>query len=354
MKNNTESKGYILGSVTLGTELNKKNRELTKILAAANERIMTIANPIIMFNQIILIESKGSSAIENIVTTDDELYKETISELPTESNASKTLRIRSAVKYISKIIDDRKVILLRDLEEMSTTINGNAGGVRPTIGTKLKNTTTGEVVHTPPETKQETIEHLNILLRYVNEGGKNDPITDAILVHHAFEWIHPFADGNGRVGRILMGAFLKLNKETEHIFLPISYFINKKRGVYYSILKGMTNHQDYEEYLKKMYDFFIDAAQYTLDFVRQYDKDRNEVKQMLFDKFNKYHDEKYIDCLFYNAYSTPKTLETHMKLNYRTIKNIMDFLISKKVFDVKKEGKNVFYINKKIARDTNG
>ena len=354
MNNNTERKGYILGQVNLGIELNKKNRELTKILAAANERIMTIANPIIMFNQIILIESKGSSEIENIITTNDDLYKETISELPNESNASKTLRIRSAVKFISKIIDDNKMIRINDLIEMSKTINGNAGGIRPTPGTTLKNSKTGEVVHTPPKTKAETEEHINAMLQYMNEGGKNDPITDAILLHHAFEWIHPFADGNGRVGRILMGAFLKLNKETKHIFLPISYFINKKRDVYYSILKGMTDNQDYEDYLNKMYGFFIDAAQYTLDFVRQYDKDRNYVKQLLFDKFKKYHEDEFIDCLFFNAYSTPKSLETHMKLNYRTVKNIADFLVEKKVFDSKKEGRNLFYINKLITRGIDG
>ena len=352
--NNTENKGYILAQVSLGKSLNEKNRELTKILAAANERIKTIANPTIMFNQIILLESKGSSEIENIITTNDELYKETILSSPTETNASKTLRIRSAVKYISKVIDEKKIIRIQDLAELSVTVNGNAGGIRPTPGTKIVNSSTDEVIHTPPQNKEDVISHLNILLDYINLGGKNDPITDSLLLHHAFEWIHPFADGNGRIGRILIGAYLKLNKETEHIFLPISYFINKKRDKYYSILNDMTKNQDYERYLNEMFSFMIDAAQYTLDFVRKYDKDRKRVQALLFNKFKKYHDDKYIDCLFYNAYTTPNALSNHMNLNYRTVKNIIEFLVEERIFEIKKEGKHTFYMNKTITGENNG
>lgn len=347
-RNNTEYKGYILGPAPLSRELIKKNREITKLLSAANERIRTIPNPIIMFNQIVLIESKASSAIENIITTDDDLFKEVINNPPKNNNASKTLRIRTAVKQISKIIDKNKSILSRDINLLGETINGNSAGYRPTIGTKIVNETTKTVVHTPPNTKEEVIDHIQQLLKYINEGGDNDPITDALLIHHAFEWIHPFIDGNGRVGRVLIGAYLKLSKETDFIFLPLSYFINKRRDRYYEALRAMTDKQDYEFYLNTMYDFLIDAAKYTIDFTRKFEMNRVFVKEIIFSEFGKYHDSHIIDSLFYNAYTSPYALAKHMNLNYRTVRRIIDFLISKNIFSSKREGKNIYYINKLI------
>ena len=350
---NTEyfEKGYILSPITLGKELSKLNREVTKTLAAANERIKTIPNPTILFNQIILIESKATSAIENIITTDDELYKEVINESPNNNAASKTLRIRSAVKYISKLIEENKIIRVQDILQIGKTVNGHDTGFRPGPGTTLKNASTGEVVHTPPQSYDEVMEHITPLVRYINEGGENDPITDALLVHHAFEWIHPFIDGNGRVGRILIAAYLMLHEEISNIFLPISYFINLNRDKYYKILAAMTNSQDYEEYLKEMFKFIIDASEFTLKFTRKYDENRKRVSKMLMQKFNKYYDDKIIDSLFYNAYTTPKHLEEGMELNYRTVIKIMNFLEEEGIFSSKKEGKRVYYINNLISKE---
>ena len=350
---NTEysEKGYILRPITLGKELSKLNREVTRVLAAANERIKTIPNPTILFNQIILIESKATSAIENIITTDDELYKEVINESPKENAASKTLRIRSAVKHISKLIQENQIIRVQDIIQIGKIVNGHDTGFRPGPGTILKNAGTGEVVHIPPQSYEEVMEHITPLMRYINEGGENDPITDSLLIHHAFEWIHPFIDGNGRVGRILMAAYLMLHKEITNIFLPISYFINLNRDKYYKILAKMTDSQDFEEYLKEMFNFIISASEFTLKFTRKYDENRKKVSKILMHEFNKYYDDTIIDSLFYNAYTTPKHLEEGMKLNYRTVIKIMNFLEKKGIFTSKKEGKRLYYINNLITKE---
>ena len=348
--NDTENKGYILGSITLNKELRMKNRELTKLIAAANERIRTIANPIIMFNQIILLESRGSSEIENIITTNDELYKEVIDKSVVENNASKTLRIRSAVKHISKIIKKYDLVQLQHVKEIASWINGVDSNIRNIPGTNIQNPKTKEIKHIPPQRKEDIEKHMAILLKYFNEGGANDPITDSLLIHHAFEWIHPFFDGNGRIGRILIGAYLMLSKETSNIFLPISFYINKNRNTYYKILNAMTKDQDYEVYLGQMYSFLADAAQYTLDFTRKFDDAKNEVRELLFDKFKKYHTNKVLDSLFYSVYTRPSILSKYLGLNYRTIKNIVEFLATQKIFSIKKEGKKTYYINNKLFK----
>ena len=344
---------YILGKINIGQFLSQKNREVTKLLAAANERIKTIPNPFVMFNQIILMESKGSSEIENIITTSDELYKEVISKAPSKNNASKTLRIKSGVKYLSKQIEKNDVILSKDILDIGETIKGDSSGYRPTLGTKIINDLTNEVIHIPPQTKEEVEIHINKLLVYINNGGENDPITDSLLVHHAFEWIHPFSDGNGRVGRILLQGFLKLTKEIDHIFLPISYFINKKRDKYYEGLKAMSDNQDYETYLSIMLDFFQDSAQFALDFARRFDNWRKQVQNILFNEFKKYHTDNIINSLFYNAYTKKSILVKHTKLNFRTITKILDCLVSKGIYTIKKDGKNNYYINNLIKGGIN-
>ena len=105
-----------------------------------------------------MIESKATSAIENIITTDDELYKEVINESPKENAASKTLRIRFAVKNISKLIQENKIIRVQDIIQIGKTVNGHDTGFRTGPGTTLKNATTGEVVHTPPQSHEEVMD----------------------------------------------------------------------------------------------------------------------------------------------------------------------------------------------------
>ena len=353
VNSSTYEEKYILGKINIGQVLSKKNREVTKLLAAANERIRTIPNPFVMFNQIILMESKGSSEIENIITTSDELYKEVISKAPSRNNASKTLRIKSGVKYLSKQIDNNDVILSRDIINIGKTIKGDTSGYRPTPGTKIINDSAKEVIHTPPQSKEEVEFHIRKLLTYINEGGKNDPITDSLLIHHAFEWIHPFTDGNGRVGRILLQGFLKITKEIDYIFLPISYFINKKRNKYYEGLKSMSDNQDYEKYLSIMFDFFEKAAQFTLSFARKFDKWRDQTKKILFDEFQKYHQDNIIDCLFYNVYTTKTIVIKYTKLNFRTVTKILDHLVNKGIYSVQSGGKENYYMNNLIKGDLN-
>lgn len=89
--------------------------------------------------------------------------------------------------------------------EMFQVLKGNTGDFRATPGTALRNEGTGEIVYVPPQDVGEIVQHMNSLEKFINDDEISDldPLVKMAIIHHQFESIHPFPDGNGRIGRIL-------------------------------------------------------------------------------------------------------------------------------------------------------
>ena len=224
-------KAWTLNELPLSIDLETK--KVLKALPAAHAALAelkgissTIPNQNILINTLGLQEAKDSSAIENIITTHDDLFK---SEL--NLDAFKSLQAKEVQNYISalkkgfELITKYELLTNKSIIKIQEVLEGNTAGFRKLPGTALKNVATGETIYTPPQDYEEIISLMSNLERYINDSDMQDcdPIIKMAIIHFQFESIHPFYDGNGRTGRIINILYLILeNLQT----LPILYLSN--------------------------------------------------------------------------------------------------------------------------------
>jgi Fic family protein len=157
-----------------------------------------------LINAVIINEAKDSSAIENIITTHDELYK-AMSQAGYKNPAAKeVVSYRTALWHGYQLVQEREMLTTNMIIDIHSLIENKQVGIRKLPGTVLKNEATGEVIYTPPGGEQEILSLMANLEGYINEDLDGvDPLVKLAVIHYQFESIHPFYDGNGRTGRII-------------------------------------------------------------------------------------------------------------------------------------------------------
>ena len=163
-----------------------------------------VPNQGILIDTLALQEAKASSEIENIVTTQDELFQAGLyPDGPGTVAAKEVALYRDALKLgFEHLSSPSGLIPNSKLIEMFQMLTGRSEGFRQAPGTALRNESTGEIVYTPPQEQAEIERHMVDLASYVNSDDADglDPLIRMALIHHQFKSIHPFADGNGRIG----------------------------------------------------------------------------------------------------------------------------------------------------------
>ncbi|MEM9896753.1 MAG: Fic/DOC family N-terminal domain-containing protein, partial [Bacteroidota bacterium] len=181
------------------------SRSLSELKGA----ITNLPNPLLFVDTINLLEAQASSAIENIITTQDALFQASVADLKIENSATKeVIHYKDALWYGVQEINKRPLLTTKLLIALVRIIKKNQSGIRNVPGTQLKNPVTGEVIYTPPEGESLIREKLHAFEKFVNEKSELDPLIKLALMHYQFEAIHPFFDGNGRTGRIILLLFL--------------------------------------------------------------------------------------------------------------------------------------------------
>ena len=200
-----------------------------------------IPNQTILINTIALQEAKSSSEIENIVTTNDALFKAFSAQSSHVDSATKeVLRYREALWEGFNTLKKRPVITTNLLIQLVQTIKQNQAGIRNAPGTAVANASTGEVLYTPPEGESIIRDKLKNLEDYIHEEDATDPLVKLAVMHYQFEAIHPFFDGNGRTGRILCILFLIHRELLELPILYLSKAIIETKTDYYKLLRQVT------------------------------------------------------------------------------------------------------------------
>ncbi len=227
-----------LETVPVLKALAKANRALAELKG----RAATIPNQGILINTLALQEAKASSEIENIVTTQDELFQADLQLEGPESAAAKEVALyRDALKLgFDQLRQSGGLITNNTIIAMFQLLKGNDGGFRSTPGTTLKNDATGEVVYIPPQDRREIEAAMTALERFINEDEHSalDPLIKMALIHHQFESIHPFPDGNGRIGRILNVLYATRAGLLEIPILYLSRHITRTKADYYRLLQA--------------------------------------------------------------------------------------------------------------------
>jgi Fic family protein len=231
----------------------KKLTQAARNLGELNGLCETLPDPRLLLNTIVLQESRNSTAIENIITTQDELYKATLEDQINQSNAPKeVIEYRNALYAgLERMTVQKGLILTNTIIEIAQTIKQNKAGIRTTPGTALKNAINGEVVYTPPSGERILREKLAALERFINEEGLSplDPLIKLALIHYQFEAIHPFADGNGRTGRIINTLYLVQQQLLSQPVLYISSYIVQHKTTYYRLLREVTEKDAWQDWI---------------------------------------------------------------------------------------------------------
>lgn len=236
-----------------------------RALAELKGRTHTLPNPAILLNTIALQEARVSSEIENLFTTNDELYRGLSSDDGDVSPHTKeVLHYNDALWLGARMLDERPVFSTNLFIDIVRAIKCNDAGIRTQTGTRIQNPDTREVIYTPPEGEALIREKLANLEAFCNDSGSDlDPLVKMAVLHYQFEAIHPFYDGNGRTGRILLILFLRFAGLLDQPVLFLSRFIINRKGDYYRLLREVTEQQSWQPWLLYLLEAVRQTAEET-------------------------------------------------------------------------------------------
>ena len=328
--------------------LNKANKALAELKGLAGR----LPNQSMLVNTIALREAKASTEIENIFTTNDELYKSlAIRESDLKGNVKEVLFYRQALwKGFHRIKNDGE-FSLDLLIEVYREIKQVKDGIRPsqteTVIKKRGEGLLGEtVVYTPPRGIDIVKEKLYNLFLYLNddEKYKYDPLIKLAVSHYQFEAIHPFRDGNGRTGRIL-SILLMIQKQLLEIpILYLSAYIIQKKDDYYELLNSVTTRRNWKDWIIYILKAIEETALYTISKIEEIDRLFSNTLELTGNKLPHIRKET-IEKIFEQPYVSPKKLIDKNVKSLNTAKKYLNQMEELGIMIPKKIGKEIMYLN---------
>ncbi len=308
----------------------------------------SLPDPQLLINTIVLQESKDSSAIENIVTTQDELYK-AASEEGTASHAAKEVLSYREALYVGleKMQVQKNLLLTNTMVEVVQTIKQNKSGIRTTPGTALKNAINGEVIYTPPCCEDVLREKLAALEQFINdpEISSLDPLVKMALIHYQFEAIHPFADGNGRTGRIVNALYLVQQELLLQPVLYLSSYIVKYKTEYYQLLRGVTEKNNWHDWVMYILTALIETAQLTTKKIRSMLLLKEEFEKKMKDVLGASFSYDLLQLMFALPYLKIELLEKKEIAHRQTASTWLKKLTDADIVRPQKMGRTTYYVN---------
>ncbi|MEM6515282.1 MAG: Fic family protein [Bacteroidota bacterium] len=336
----------------------KADCESTKILKALNRAsrvlgelkgvVKKIPNSQILIDTLSLEEAKDSNEVENIVTTDDELYQAAVDEEIKSTAAKEAKNYADTLKLGYSIIQEKGILTTNDIIKIQKKITPNHP-IRKIPGTVLKNPKTGEVVFTPPQNYNEIIKLLENLETYINnpEFHDIDSLIKMPIIHYQFESIHPFYDGNGRTGRLINMLYLVQQRLLDIPVLYLSSYIIKNKNDYYRLLQEVRIKNSWEAWIVWMLTGVEETAKETIKVVNEIKIQMDEYKKEIRSQFSFYsHD--LINILFKHPYTKIDFLEKELRIHRNTASNYLNTLANHGMLTKVKIGKRNYYINQKL------
>jgi len=328
--------------------VNKANRALAELKGYAKK----LPNQSMLVNTIALREAKASSEIENIFTTDDELYKAiSINDGELNHNAKEVLKYRQALWKGFQYIQENKKFDLDLVIGIYEEVKEANDGIRPThtetvIKKRGSGILGGNVVYTPPRGQKIIQEKLENLITYINddETYDHDPLIKLAVAHYQFEAIHPFRDGNGRTGRILCILLLVQKQLLELPILYLSAFIIANKDDYYDLLNKVTTIRTWDKWLEYMLSAIEETAIYTIKKIEEIDRLFQKTSEFLNLKLPHIRKET-IEKIFEQPYISPKRLMDQNVKSLNTAKKYLGQMEELGITVSKKVGKETIYIN---------
>ncbi len=333
----------------------KKAISANRALAKLNGVAKIIPNSAILINSLVLQEAKDSSAIENIITTHDELFRAGLDVSDITNEAKEVQNYRQALLKGYELVTSNKLLLKKYIIEIQQELEQNDAGVRRQSGTVLKNAQTGEVVFTPPQDYETIQKLLDNLERYINEENEIDPLINMAIIHYQFESIHPFYDGNGRTGRIINILYLVLKDLLELPILYLSRYIIQNKADYYRLLQEVRTKENWEEWILYMLDGIEQTSLSTIELINGIYALMDKTQTTIKEKLPKIYSKDLVEILFVHPYTKIEFLVDGLGITRKTaskylneleqigiVKNIQiknsKFFINEELFEMLQKG----------------
>ena len=326
-------------------QLARANRALAELKGYAD----TIPNKHILINAITINEAKDSSAIENIITTHDDLYK-AMSDVPGASPAAKeVVSYRAALWYGYEQVKIYEILTTNMIVEIQGIIEKNRAGIRKLPGTVLRNEKTAENVYTPPTGEYEILGLLSNLERYMNEEHYEiDSLIKLAVIHYQFECIHLFYDGNGRTGRIINVLYLVLKGLLDSPILYLSHYIIRNKSAYYKLLREVRTEGKWEDWIIYILTGIEETAEETLKLVKKINSEVESMCAEIKEKLPKIYSKELIELLFYEFYTKTVYIEKGLLVTRKTAAGYLSTLEKEGFLVSEKIGKERIYQNKRL------
>lgn len=312
----------------------------------------TIPNQAMLIDSIVLQEAKDSSAIENIITTNDNLFKAfSASTAQIDPATKEVLRYRHAIWEGYNVLKKMHMFSTDLFIKIVQIIKQNEAGIRNTPGTVIGNRRTGEIVFTPPDGEDIIRQKLKDLEGFIHADNAFDPLIKLALIHYQFEAIHPFSDGNGRTGRIVNLLYLVIEGLLELPVLYLSKYIIEHKQEYYRLLRGVTEDGAWEAWVLYM----LDAIETMANFTRQQILDIRALieETLVFARKNlpsRMYSKELIEILFHQPYTKGQFLVDAGLAERKTAAEYLKQLEKVGVLHSHKVGKENLYLNTKLYK----
>ena len=340
IKNNT------FESVAILKALNKAHRYLGELKGVCQ----SMPNQQILINTLALQEAKDSSEIENIITTEDEIFKYQLQANNKNIAAKEVSQYSDAMNCIFKRLQDHSLITINTIVEAQKIIKGNDAGLRTQQGTTLFNEKTGKIVYTPPNPSElpGLLKDLEQFINNVDIKPDLDPLIKMAIIHHQFESIHPFYDGNGRIGRIVNIVYLVQQGLLDTPVLYLSRYINHNKGQYYQLLQTVRDEDRWSEWVLYMLSAVSKTAQSTIKLITKIKDLQQNYKHLIRKRCPKIYSQDLINNIFKHPYTKIAFLQQDLGISRLTANRYLDQLVREDLLVKRKFGRENFYFNPQL------
>lgn len=261
------------------------------------------------------------------------------------------LNYRQAMQMGFSMARNRKLLTLKEIKAIQQVLESNNAGFRTVPGTILKSSR-GDTVYMPPQDGNDVLKFMTNLEQYINDPAMHevDPLIKMAIIHHQFESIHPFYDGNGRTGRIIAILYLVTNDLLDLPILYLSRYITHNKKEYYTLLQSIRdnapdNMSDWVNWILFMLRGVEETARDTIRLIKSMSELMSQFKVILRPAFGQQYKHELLNNLFFHPYTKIEFMEKDMTVQRKTAAKYLDKIVSLGLLDKVKMGRNNYYIN---------
>lgn len=318
-------------------------------LFKANALVKTLPNEEVLINTLPLQEARRSSEIENIVMTNDDLYRAVVSDRnQIASNTKKVLRYHEALWYGVRSIREGSTLDIQFFEQICSHILDEPMKVRsgPVV---IENRATQELIYRPPTGYENLIRLLINLERFINDETDGlEPLVKMAIMHYQFEAIHPFMNGNGRTGRILNILYLAHQGLLDVPILYLSRFLIQNRDAYYQYLREVTENGNWQQWILYILKAVEQTSRDTAEKIEAINRLIDNVTIEARGKTKAIKREGFVDLLFKWPHCKISIVERKFACSRMTATRYLNAIAALGLLEKVKIGRENYYINRDL------